>query len=111
MKGLKMKKAILAVSILAIMVLITAPALGSKYQVQTYNSYKINGVELEPGRYQIKIHPTESSAWIMDRGQPITQVNIEISEVESEERNTVLVDSERNLLEYRSPSRTIVFLD
>ena len=106
-----MKNTILAITILALTFLMSSPALGSKYQVQTYNSYKINGVELEPGRYQIKIHPTESSAWIMDRGQPITRVNIHISEVESDERNTVLVDSERNLLEYRSPNRTITFLD
>lgn len=104
-----MRKIYLSVLASALVVMLAAgPVLAKNVKFTLFKPATINGTQLEPGKYTLKINDSGEAA-IYDGRKLLTTMRVE-EKAKANTSNSVRFDAQRNVLEIRTKKSTLVFV-
>ncbi len=85
-------------------------ALAESYSFQTQTVTKIGDIDLEPGRYELRLNSTKTTAEFYDGRRLVARVKITVTRLKDGTKNALLTNRNGELVEFRSRDEKIVFL-
>ena len=86
-------------------------ALAESYTLQTQKVTKLGDVNLEPGRYELRINSTKSHAELYDRGRLVARSKITVARLQDGTPYALLTNRNGEMVEFRSQDEKIVFVN
>ena len=85
-------------------------ALAESHSIKTTGVIKIGDVSLEPGRYELRLNSTKTTAELYDGGRLVARSKITVARLQGGTRHALLTNSKGEVLEFRSGYEKIVFV-
>lgn len=84
--------------------------MAESYTFETRAITKVADVDLEPGRYQLQLNSTKTSADIYDGKRLVVRAKVSVSKLQDELPSSLRTNRHGEVVEFRSRTEKIVFL-